>query len=406
MLGKNFSVFFYLKKPKKYIEGAMPIYMRITVDGDRKELCTSRKCKPTEWLEDLECSDGKSEVSKELNAHLGILKMKVFEGRRLLMENNKEVTAEALKNVLTGREEKGRMVLEIFQKHNDQMEALVNKDFAPGTLERYKTSISHTRAFIKWKYHVEDLPISKLNFEFATEYEFWLKTVQKCCHNTSIKYISNFKKIVNHCIRNGWLARDPFLGYKMSKKEVDVNPLTKEEIQAIREKEFLTERLGQVRDIFLFCCYTGLAYADVFKLKRSEIGIGVDGGKWIFTHRKKTESASRIPILPEALAIMNKYDDHPQCVNKDRVLPVLTNQKMNEYLKEIGDKCGITKKFTTHIARHTFATTVTLGNGVPIETVSKMLGHKNLKTTQHYAKIIDKKVSDDMLALKQKLQAV
>jgi site-specific recombinase XerD len=168
-------------------------------------------------------------------------------------------------------------------------------------------------------------------------------------------------------------------------------------------KLFVTDRLTQVRDIFLFSCYTGLAYSDVQKLRRSEISTGIDGGKGIFTRRQKTDTASRIPILPMAEAILLRYADHPQCKAKDRVLPILSNQKMNAYLKEIADCCGITKRLTFHIARHTFATTITLSNGVPIETVSKMLGHRNLKTTQHYAKILDRKVSQDMQALKEKL---
>ena len=163
------------------------------------------------------------------------------------------------------------------------------------------------------------------------------------------------------------------------------------------------ERLAQVRDIFLFCCYTGLAYADIKKLKRSEIGIGVDGEAWIFTTRKKTDTSSRIPLLSSALEILDRYKEHPQCDSEGTLLPVLSNQKMNAYLKEIADVCGISKTLTFHIARHTFATTVTLSNGVPIETVSKMLGHTNLKTTQHYAKILDIKVSDDMKLLKKKL---
>ena len=169
---------------------------------------------------------------------------------------------------------------------------------------------------------------------------------------------------------------------------------------------FATDRLNQVRDIFLFCCFTGLAYADVKKLQRSEICIGIDGDKWVFTSRQKNESPSRIPLLPFALNIIDHYKDEPACVQKGRVLPVPSNQKMNAYLKEIADVCGISKPLTSHIARHTFATTVTLSNGVPIESVSKMLGHKNLRTTQHYAKILDRKVSEDMQALKQKLKLV
>jgi site-specific recombinase XerD len=406
MLGRNFNVRFLMKSEKTGEHGPQTIYMRVIVNGTAKDLTTSRKCDRKAWLTNLDCTTGKGQILNELNEHLQVLKMRAFEARRVLLETNKEVTAMAVKLLLTGGEEKQRMVLEIFEEHNKKMETLVNIDYAPGTMERYRTSLAHTKAFILWKYKCKDLPISKLDYEFADQYEYWLKSVQKCSHNTSIKYVANFKKIVNHCIRCGWLSRDPFLGYKMSKKEVKVVPLTQEEIALLKSKEFVSERVNQVRDIFLFCCFTGLAYADVFKLKRSEINIGVDGGKWIFTSRQKTDSDSHIPLLPQALEIMDKYADHPQCRDFDRMLPVLSNQKMNSYLKEIADICGITKKFTTHIARHTFATTITLGNGVPIETVSKMLGHKNLKTTQHYAKILDMKVSEDMANLKNKLKAV
>jgi site-specific recombinase XerD len=394
---------FFLKKPKNYTFGNMPIYMRITVEGQSKEMTTSRHCDPKIWDQKAGKAYGKSEYLKELNNHLSTLQVKVYEARLLLIERNKPVSAEVIKNMLIGKVEKSKMILEIFKYHNDQMASLLNSEYAPGTLERYKTSLEHTRSFIKWKYGVEDFEINQLNFEFASEYEFWLKTVRKCNHNTTIKYISNLKKIVNGCIRRGWLTRDPFLGFKMSKREVEIIPLSREEVKAIDEKIFPCGRLGQVRDIFLFCCFTGFAHADIKKLKRSEIVIGVDGEKWIFTNRQKTETSSRIPLLPQSISIMEKYNNHVQCLNEDRLLPVLSNQKMNAYLKEIADVCNINKNLTFHIARHTFATTVTLSNGVPIETVSKMLGHKNLRTTQHYAKILDTKVSNDMKQLKEKL---
>ncbi len=217
-----------------------------------------------------------------------------------------------------------------------------------------------------------------------------------------MKYLSNFRKIVNRSIRNGWLQRDPFLGFKMTKREVERIALTEFELQALASKQFPTERLSIVRDIFLFSCYSGLAYADVKKLKRSEIVIGIDGEKWLMSKRQKTDIAARIPLLPSAMSIVNRYANNPQCIMEGRVLPVLSNQKMNAYLKEIADLCEISKKMTYHIARHTFATTVTLSNGVPIETVSKMLGHRNLKTTQHYARILDIKISEDMKELRKK----
>ena len=209
--------------------------------------------------------------------------------------------------------------------------------------------------------------------------------------------------MVVHSLKSGWLQKDPFTGFNMGLREVQREAITDEELKLMTDKKFVIDRLCQVRDIFLFSCYTGLAYVDIQKLKRSEITMGIDGIKWIFTRRQKTETPSRIPILPQAQEVIDRYVNDPKCIAMGKVLPILSNQKMNAYLKEIADCCGISKNLTFHIARHTFATTITLSNGVPIETVSKMLGHKSLKTTQHYANILDKKVSQDMQALKERL---
>jgi site-specific recombinase XerD len=219
-----------------------------------------------------------------------------------------------------------------------------------------------------------------------------------------MKYIGNLKEIVNGCIHEGWLLKDPFLGFKTTKDEVEREALTDQELEKLHSKVFPTERLNYVKDIFLFSCYTGLAYADVKKLKRSEIGPGIIGNYWIYTSRQKTDTQSWIPFLPLALEIIEKYKDYLSCCNSGHVRPVLSNQKMKAYLKEIADVCGSTKNLTFHIARHTFATTVTLGNGVPIETVCKMLGHLNLKMTQRYAKVLDRKVSGDMRVLQGKFR--
>lgn len=403
MIGKNFSLLFFLRKPKNYVAGNMPIYIRITVEGNSKEMTTSRKCDPKSWDQKAEKAIGKGEYIKELNQHLATLKVKVFEARISLIESNKPVTADSIRNILTGKIEKPKMVLEVFKTHNDQLEALVDLQYAPLTIKRYNTSLKHTRSFIKWKYHKTDIEINKLDYEFITAYEFWFKSVRKCNHNTTMKYIRNFRKIINECLKLGWLPHDPFARFKMSIHEVKITPLSKNELTAISDKKFEIERLEQVKDIFLFCCYTGLAYADVKKLKRTDISLGIDGQIWIFTSRQKTQTPTRVPLLPFAQIIMEKYNHNIKCINENSVLPVLSNQKMNAYLKEIADVCKINKRLTFHIARHTFATTITLGNGVPIETVSRMLGHKNLRTTQHYAKILDMKVSDDMMLLKKKL---
>jgi site-specific recombinase XerD len=250
---------------------------------------------------------------------------------------------------------------------------------------------------------VNDISINKIDYAFVTEFEFYLRSVKKCNNNTAVKYVRNFRKIIKICLDNDWLDKDPTTRYEGKMKEVERDFLTEEELLKIYNKKISSERLQLVRDIFIFSCYTGLAYIDVKGLKKDHIGIGIDGEKWIFKNRQKTETKSKIPILPIAEEIIEKYSNHPKCLNENSILPILTNQKMNAYLKEIGDLCDIPKEITFHMARHTFATSVTLTNGVPIETVSKMLGHKNLHTTQHYAKVLDRKVSEDMSLLKHKL---
>ena len=397
------SILFYGRKAKTTRDNLLPIYLRVTLQGQRLELSTHRYVSPARWSAKAGKVKGSSAEARSVNAYLETLRAKAYGHHRELLEEGRPVTVESFKEKWMGVEEKPVLLLEVFQMHNDQMSKLVGKDYAPGTMDRYSTSLQHTRDFIKWKFDAKDIDVKKLSYKFITDYEFWFKTVRNCAHNTTMKYLANFKKVIHLCLKNGWLERDPFLGYKMSKREVIREHLTEAELQCMAAKDFATDRLIQVRDVFLFSCYTGLAYVDVQKLKRTEIGEGMDGERWIFTRRQKTETPSRIPLLPVALAILDRYQDHPQCLYQDKVLPVLSNQKMNAYLKEIADVCGIQKTLTFHIARHTFATTVTLSNGVPIETVSRMLGHTNLKTTQHYAKILDRKVSDDMLQLRSKL---
>ncbi len=405
MLEKSFGLLFYLKKPKNYVKGTMPIYIRITVDGIPKEIAVKRECDPERWNCHTQRSRGTNEDARSLNEFLETLTRQIHEARRKLLETETPITAEILKSILTGTYEKPRMLLEVFKEHNKQLEALKGIEYAPGTVIRYTTALGHVREFIRWKYNAADYPIKQLSFNFITDYEFWLKSQRKCNHNSTIKYICNLRKIVNYCLKSGWLSKDPFFGFKMTKKEVVREFLTEDELKTMTEKVFAVDRLTQVRDIFLFCCYTGLAFIDVHKLTTSNIAVGIDNENWIFTSRQKTDTPSRIPLLPQAQRIIDKYKNHLKCVYDGRLLPVLSNQKMNAYLKEIADLCGISKPLTFHIARHTFATTVTLSNGVPIESVSKMLGHKSIRITQHYAKILDKKVSDDMLLLRNKLNA-
>jgi integrase len=312
MLAKTFSISFRLKKQINYESGPQSIYLRITVSKKRVEISTQRECDPSKWNPSVGRARGTKEDSKTLNAFLDSMQQKVYEAHRSLMDNSETITAEKIKNKLLGIAERPKMILEIFQQHNEQIEKLVGHEYAPLTLKRYKTALRHVREFIKWKYRVSDLEVGNLEFDFISSYEFYLKSVRKCGHNSTMKYLSNFKKVVLECVKRGWLQRDPFFGFKMATREISREFLSQEELDRIISKEFSVERIKIVKDIFLFSCYTGLAYVDVHKLKRSEITLGIDGEKWIFIKRQKTETSAHIPLLPICVEILSRYKEHVQ----------------------------------------------------------------------------------------------
>jgi site-specific recombinase XerD len=400
------TVHIYAKSSKANKNGQLPIYFRLTVNGERFEFSTKKFVEKSKWSSEQSKMRGSSEEARSLNNYLGLIKSKVFDIQMELLHKNEELILENFKSRLTGTHERERMIIPIYQSHNDKIKDLIGNGYAYGTLERFKISLKHLQEFIFWKHNVSDMSINKIDYAFVTEFEFYLRSIKKCNNNTAVKYVRNFRKIIKVCLDNDWLDKDPTTRYEGKMKEVERDFLTEEELLKIYNKKMSSERLQLVRDIFIFSCYTGLAYIDVKGLKKDHIGIGIDGQKWIFKNRQKTETKSKIPILPIAEEIIEKYSNHPKCLNENSILPILTNQKMNAYLKEIGDLCDIPKEITFHMARHTFATTVTLTNGVPIETVSKMLGHKNLHTTQHYAKVLDRKVSEDMQILRDKFLSV
>ncbi|WP_432411273.1 site-specific integrase [Rasiella sp. SM2506] len=403
-MSHSLSLLFYIKKSKADELGKANIYLRITHDGRRAECSVRRKVKFKEWNSKTQLALGNSVEVQEINKHLSVIKNQIYSIQQNFERDNESYSATDLRDVLLGKDKIHKMLLEIFQEHNDKVESLIGKDFAIGTFERYRTCRNHVRDFIKKKYKKTDIPVKGVDHKFITGLEYYLKTTRKCSHNSAIKYITNFKKIIRIAYANDWIDKDPFLHWKAKLKVIEREFLTEEEIQKIIDLEFKMERLDQVRDIFIFCCFTGLAYADVKKLNRGDIVVGADGEEWVKTKRSKTDTRSNIPILPIAKILIEKYKDNGLLIEKDLVLPVLSNQKMNAYIKEIANLAGITKNLTFHLARHTFATTVTLSNGVPIESVSKMLGHTNLKTTQHYAKILDMKVSKDMAILRSKFR--
>jgi site-specific recombinase XerD len=398
------SILFYAKRAKANTKGLIPIYSRITVGGKRIELSTNRFIEISKWSVKGNKMKGTTEEARSINNHLDLLKNQIIDAQMELLYKKIPISTETLKNKLFGTEEQQRMLVPIFKEHNRKVKELVGKEYAAGTLQRYETSLKHTVEFLEWKYKITDIEISKIDHAFIADYEFFLRSIRNCANNTTVKYLKNFHKVIKICIANEWITKNPFANFKSKVKEVERVYLTQNELQNLIEKEFRIERLNLVKDIFLFSCFTGLAYIDVKNLSKSNIILGIDGEKWIYTHRQKTDSASKIPILPVAQQILNKYETHPKCVNEGCLLPIFSNQRMNGYLKEIAAFCEIDKELTFHIARHTFATTITLSNGVPIESVSKMLGHSSIKTTQHYAKVLDKKVSDDMNILRDKFK--
>lgn len=262
---QTIAVRFYARKARAKQDGLVPVYMRVVIGLQRLSLHTNIHVKPQDWTG--EKISGNNEEAKKLNKCLKAFKLRAFDLQRELMTEGRPITLENMKNKWDGKSlDKPRMLMEIFDQHNKQMAQLVNKGFSPLTMERYETSYRHTQSFLQWKYKKDDIDIKEMKFDLITDYEFWLKTVRRCEHNTTVKYLSNFKKIVHICMNNGWLSHDPFVGFKMSKREIERPFLVQEELDAIIGKNFTIQRIDQVRDIFVFCCYTGLSYADVEKL--------------------------------------------------------------------------------------------------------------------------------------------
>ena len=340
-----------------------------------------------------------------MNSHLDFVKASLLFKKREKEESGRQVSAYELKNCYLGIDVDNKTILQVFQEHNDKVKGLENIDYAPLTVQRYFTAYMHVKDFIKLKYKREDLPLTDITPMFISDFEFYMKTTRKCCHNTAVKYIKNFKTIVWIALANGWMKTDPFSNIKYHYDEVDLDFLTEKELETLIKKEFVIERLQQVKEVYLFCCFTGLAFVDVKSLIYSDIE-EKEGQLWIKKRRQKTKNWCHIPMLSPAVQIINKYKNHPLCVRTGLVLPVPSNQKMNAYLKEIADLSGINKSLSTHTARHTFATTVTLSNQISIKVVAKMLGHSSINMTKKYARVVDDLINRDMQKIYGKYSAI
>lgn len=395
----NLSLLIYIKRYKVTSEKKSPLYLRISLNGERVEIALKRTINPDLWESKRQCVKGKSLEAHSINEQIRLYKTRIHDIHSSFLGRGEFVSAEKLKNTFLGINTERKTIVQAFTFHNVKMFAQVGKEYALGTYKRYETCLKLMKEFMISFYKKEDFFLDDINLQFATEFHYYLQVTRGCNNNTTVKYLKNVKKIINLCRAHDWIKHDPFLNYKVKLDAVDREILTQHEIDILCHKHFSIKRLEEIKDIFLFCCFTGLAYSDVKKLSKDNVFIGIDGKDWIHVNRTKTNVPSRIPLLPIAKEIIEKYENTPYCVTNNQLLPVPSNQKYNAYLKEIADCCGINKNLTTHIARHTFATTVTLNNKVPIESVSKMLGHRTIKTTEHYSKVLDIKISEDMSGL-------
>lgn len=394
----SFRVLFFLKKTKLLKNGEASVCMRITVNGTRVENNIRKSIDPALWSQAKEMARGKSRRACDLNTYIEEARIKLYQIFCELEQQNRPVTAHLLQELFFGQEkpEEVRTLLGTMQEHNDQCRALVGTDYALITVRRYESCRRYLAELIRQRYGKEDLPLTEVNGELVRAFAFYLKTEKGCQQNTVIRYMKCLKKITNLARANDWMAKDPFLGIRFHEKEVVREFLTMDELQTIYRKEFPLERLTLVRDVFIFAAFTGLAFIDVQQLAPEHIVRDNNGNLWIRKPRQKTKNMCNIPLLDIPQEILRKYADHPTCRKRGVLLPVPCNQKMNSYLKEIADICMIRKNLTTHCARHSYATSVCLANGVSLENVAKMLGHSNIKMTQHYARVLDSSILRDM----------
>jgi integrase len=403
----TFGIQFILRKNKAK-EDKAPLNLRITVDGKRVEISLKKWIPMEVWNDDKGVLRGNREEVKVLNNYLDQIRNRLFEIYQDMQLEHQLITAEAIKNKYLGIEEKGYTLCRLIEYHNAEQGIVLEW----GTMKNYQTTKKYIELFLSSQLKRPDIFLSELSYKFINDFEFFLrKYVPEDHHlpmgnNTVMKHIERLRKMINLAIKFEWIDKDPFLKFKAHFTKSDRSFLTEAELQRIEKKNLKIERLRFTRDLFVFSCYTGLAYIDVMQLTQENIVLGIDGEKWINTYRQKTDIPIRLPLLPQAIEVMNKYSNNPRAVSKGKLFPTVSNQRLNGYLKEVADLCEITKDLTFHMARHTFATTVTLCNNVPIETVSKMLGHTSIRTTQIYAKVVEKKVSNDMKALLTKLDDI
>mgnify|MGYP000472441836 CR=1 FL=1 len=387
----TFKVLFYLKKGSEKKNGEVMIMARITIDGKLCQFSTKQSILPDSW--NIAAGKAKGKDAGRINALLEDIKASLNNIYHEQQRRDNYVTAEKVKNEFLGHSENHDTILNLFQKHNDDVKQLVGISKTIATYRKYEVTRRHLAEFIQSKYNVSDFAINEITPMFITDFELYLRTTCKCGYNTTAKFMQFFKRIILIARNNGILIGNPFSSYKIRLEKVDRGYLSEDEIKIILKKKMVSERLENVRDLFIFSCFTGLAYIDVANLTQDNIRKSFDGNLWIITKRQKTNTDVNVPLLDIPKMILDKYKDK---FPNGKILPVISNQKLNSYLKEIADLCGIKKNLTTHTARHSFASVIALANNVSLPNVAKMLGHSSTRMTQHYAKVLDQTILRDM----------
>ncbi len=401
LLKSTFAVAFIIQKGKCRADGTAPIFARISLNTEKVHIATRQYVDPTHWDVVQGRTLGLTREEKQINEIIDELKAAIKTRYNELIFRGETISASKLKRSIMSLDEHSMSLMELFDKYITDYEKLVlTQDYGQESFFRYKICRSRVAEYIQKQYKVSDYPLADINRKFLDNLYLWLRSEHRLNNNTTVKFLHRFSSVFKMARDNGWVSGDPFKLQKLHLDKVDRGYLTEEEIERIYNKEFASERLSVVRDMFIFSIYTGLAYIDAKALTYDMLKTWPDGNVWISSHRKKTKVPVNVRLLDVPLQIIEKYRGHTDGVH---VLPIPTNQKCNDYLKEIASVCGINKELCYHMARHTFATTITLSNGVPIETVSKMLGHTNIRTTQIYARITDQKVNNDMEVLAEKL---
>ena len=389
------GVIFFTRKKRNDRE-KLDIYLRITVNKERSEFSIKRDIAVCNW-NIFRCRA--KEIDHNLillNTYLDDVYGEVLNAHKQLHSERKLITAKAIKSRYFGEDEERMTLMKAVEYHNSN----INKSLKPGTLKNYFSTEKYLRQFLQERLKTDDIYLIQLNYKFIVNFENYIRTYRPrkarktCSNNGAMKHLERLMKIANLALKMEWLVKDPFRNFKLRYIRNERDYLTERELDLIEGTSFMTIGMNRVKDVFLFSCYTGLSYIDIRELHPNQVLMGIDGNQMIHTKRIKTNESVKIPLLPRAREILDKYKEEMELTGK--VLPVYSNQKTNKNLKEIAKACGIHKNITFHVARHTFATTVTLSNGVPIETVSKLLGHTKLSTTQIYARVLQKKVGEDM----------